>query len=123
MWASARSSHVTTKTTKGIDFVKLLIERGADVNAKDANGNMPLNYAAQFDNLEVISLLLDKGANINAQNKFGITPLMHADKVNTVKFLLDKGADKNIKDNQDQTAAQRAFKSGYFDVSRLLEGK
>jgi ankyrin repeat protein len=64
-----------------IKFIKALIERGADINARDNLQATPLlkvldkgkGYA-----LEVIKCLLENGADINAQNSMGMTPLLLA---------------------------------------------
>ena len=41
----------------------MLIELGADIDAKDNSGYTPLYLAAQFDSLDVVNLLIDLGAN------------------------------------------------------------
>jgi ankyrin repeat protein len=56
--------------------VKLLLEKGADVNAVDYRGYTPLMQAAYCDEAssELIRLLLAKGASVNATGE-GETPL------------------------------------------------
>jgi hypothetical protein len=56
-----------------LDVVKLLIDKGADVNAKEPNGNTPLHLADL--NAELVELLIAKGADVNIKNKLGETPL------------------------------------------------
>jgi ankyrin repeat protein len=54
-----------------INAVRLLIDRGADVNAFDALGRTPLMYAAVSDllPLDVVKLLIDRGADVNARDR------------------------------------------------------
>jgi hypothetical protein len=58
-----------------IAMVKLLLERGADVNGSDQNGNTPLSEAASKGcDRELIRTLIKAGAKINAVNASGLTP-------------------------------------------------
>ncbi|MBI4823896.1 MAG: ankyrin repeat domain-containing protein [Nitrospirae bacterium] len=61
-----------------INKVKSLLQHGADVNAKDNNGNTALMYAAVGGHTEIVQTLLNKGANVNAKNNFGNTALIYA---------------------------------------------
>ena len=56
--------------------LRTLIASPADANARDEQGDVPLLYAAAVGSLETMKLLLDKGADVNAQNGFGTTALM-----------------------------------------------
>ena len=53
--------------------VELLIIKGADVNAKNNEGNTPLHL--QNDNFGVFELLIKNDGDVNQANKEGITPL------------------------------------------------
>ena len=55
-----------------------LLELGANVNLRDADGDTALHGAAESGNVEIMRLLLDKGADPNTRNKQGGTPLMWA---------------------------------------------
>ena len=83
------------------DTVKALLEKGADVSAKDkVYVATPLMHAAMGGHTGIVQALLEKGADINAKNKHHRTALMiaarrgHSD---TVKALLEKGADINTR--------------------------
>jgi ankyrin repeat protein len=78
-----------------IDIVRLLIDRGADLNAATTAGSVPLHGAAINGHEAVIRLLVEKGAEVNVTNQGGYTPLTNAaifGNVATIKFLLDSGA-------------------------------
>jgi len=101
-----------------IDQVKLLISKGADVNAKDEKGNMALHYAAQRGRRYMIKLLLANGARVNEKNNDGDTALHYAaerhQKPNTkevIELLLANGARVNEKNIHGETPAHAALKT------------
>jgi len=55
--------------------VQAELDKGADVNAKDADGWTPLYFAANGGHKEIVELLIAKGASVNAKNVDGETPL------------------------------------------------
>lgn len=62
-----------------VEIAKLLIEKGARVNAKDVGGSTSLNHCmSQFGNpysLEIARMLVANGADVNSTNRFGSTAL------------------------------------------------
>ena len=85
------------------ELVKLLVNKGADVNAIDIYMQTPLLILARFadDSFEAIAdILLKNGADINAQENYGYTPLLLGIKNQHeafVRYILKKGADLSIK--------------------------
>ena len=76
--------------------VQLLLDKGADIDARTELGQTPLMRAAARGKKETAQLLLEKGANKDARDKFGWTPLITAavrEKKEIVQLLLEKGAD------------------------------
>jgi ankyrin repeat protein len=80
----------------------LLLERGADIEAKDKDGLTPLFLAIKAQimtrilDIQKIDLLLNKGADINARDIKQCTVLRRVsrcDNVALVQYLLDKDAD------------------------------
>ena len=82
-----------------LEIVEYLLDSGAEVDIKNNHLNTPLHLAASRGLIQISKLLIAKGADINAQNKDGRTPLHHSIGKNRelLKFLLDSGADVNIK--------------------------
>lgn len=54
---------------------RLLVDRGAEINARQAGGFTPLHGAAAQGNVELVSLLLARGADVNARADDGMTPM------------------------------------------------
>ncbi|KAJ5740647.1 ankyrin repeat-containing domain protein [Penicillium malachiteum] len=75
-----------------INVVDLLIERGANVEAKMEDGETPLSVAAQFGNAIVAKKLLENGADIRIRIEDGRNPIHLAarnHKEEVLSFLLD----------------------------------
>jgi len=94
----------------------LFIDLGADVNARDAEGNTPLINAA--GSYECIDILLKAGAQINLQNNEGKTALIRAAQYGgdprVITLLLQNGANARLQDNTGRTALD------WFDLNRHL---
>lgn len=60
------------------DVVEYLLERGADVHARDDGGLISLHNACSFGHAEVVSLLLRHGADANSRDNWNYTPLHEA---------------------------------------------
>ena len=79
-----------------VDRVRILLDHGANVNAREEEGETPLMYAAVQDKTDVMQLLLDRGADINAASINGETALMRAvgvKRYDASDLLLQRGAD------------------------------
>ena len=106
-----------------VDVVRLLLDRGAEVNGKTIGGWTPIHYAAWYGHVDVATLLLGRGAEVNVKDNAGLTPIhyaawyAHAD---VVRLLLDRGAEVNVKGNDGWTPLHDAAQDGYVDVVRLL---
>jgi len=61
------------RSVAGKTTTRLLLDRGADKNARDKTGNTALMHAAQDGRLTVLGLLMDSGADYRAKNMNGKT--------------------------------------------------
>jgi len=73
--AKLRTIHEAAANGSLTDVIKHL-QRGADVNAKDANGATPLLSAAMNGRKEVAELLVAKGADVEARTGMDGRPSM-----------------------------------------------
>lgn len=83
-----------------------LINKGANINAKDSFGTTPLLWAISNKQTEAVNLLVKKGANVKAKDLMGMTSLHWAaatDNLLVAKLLIGKGADVKAKNNKMQT--------------------
>ncbi|OEJ15271.1 hypothetical protein BFL38_13275 [Brachyspira hampsonii] len=71
-----------------LETLKSLIEKGADVNAKDNDNWTALMLASDNGHLEVVKYLLDKGADVNAADNNGWTPFFFAGDNSNSDFLI-----------------------------------
>jgi ankyrin repeat protein len=77
--------------------VRSLLDRGADVNARDETGATALMHAALNADVALVQFLLRKGAEVNLRNRAGATALLWAlHDPAKVKLLVDHGADVGV---------------------------
>ena len=109
------------------ESVAVLIENGADVNARnDDIGLTPLIVAAgrRENDTDVLSMLIEAGADVNAAAHFGRTALHYSAEYNenpeVSKFLLENGAVLERKDDGGTTPLMTAAHYNEIPVISLL---
>jgi ankyrin repeat protein len=105
-----------------------LLDRGADIDARDGHGQTALICAARDGRLDVVRLLVARGAALDCAAKYSLTALMlavlngHAE---IVRLLVEAGADRTIVGSgapgfAGKTARDLAQARGDRSLERLL---
>jgi ankyrin repeat protein len=115
---------VQIDTEESLKSIQVLIERGADVNLKNANQETPLNLATKYGVVSYVLCLLEKDpSSINEPNKNGVSPLFEAivaNKIAIVELLLKFGADKTSPNKDEKTPYALALSLGHAEIAALL---
>lgn len=105
------------------EFVKELINAGADVNVTNLTNQSALLIAARIGNTEIIKYIISCGGKLTDCSVRGENALMfaadrgHSD---AVKLLLELGIDPHICNKNDQTALDFATMNGHQEVRKIL---
>ena len=86
---------------KGI--AELLVDKGADIEAKNNGGYTPLDSAVGSNSIDMTRLLIEKGADINTRSNAGSTPLHDVPSCDIAQLLIENGADIDAKDKDGWT--------------------
>ncbi|XP_014234507.1 uncharacterized protein LOC106657483 [Trichogramma pretiosum] len=109
--------------------VQLLLDYGADVNAKDIYGNTPLHIAARLNYLDertmdrIVKLLVDKGADVNDDTMAGETAFHFAiinGNEKLVRLFLKYGANVNKKNHDGKSSLHFAIQYSNKNIVKLL---
>ena len=103
--------------------VRLLLDHGANVNARAIDGRTPVFLAASMANaVPVLRILLDRGGDPNSKTLPGMTPLMAAAGANpeALRLLVQRNAAVNAVNSAGFTALMAAARTGSPDAVRLL---
>jgi len=89
-------------------LVKLLIAKGAAVDAKNGRGETALMQTAWHESTDIAEMLLKAGANVNIKSNTGRTAIVIASNAKMLKLLLEAGAEVNVQDEYGYTALNNA---------------
>ena len=111
--------------TENADVIRVLVQNGADVSARDGfDDSTPLMFAANANpNPAIIQILIDNGADVGARDRHGLTALMSAADRNTaevVQTLIDNGADVSARTESGTTALMLAARRNTPEVAQIL---
>lgn len=115
LWASMSSSS---------NFIKTLVDLGADVNVQRTNDKAtPLTLAADLNNYMAIRVLLEHKADANIQNFKGNTPLHVSVRKGFYKLsqlLIEKGCNINLRNKNGRTPLHDAAIKKHENFFKLL---
>lgn len=106
-----------------LELVKLLVSKGAKVNAVDKEFSMPLAKAVQADNLEIAKFLLEQGADktINHSDTEFQTAIFKARSAKMAQLLIANGANISESDKKGQSVLLHAVANHLdFDLLKVL---
>src|SRR5438874_1402084 len=113
---------MTAAGAGSVDAMRVLLDKGADVNATNAFGATALIWSAT--DIAKTRLLLERGANVNAAAKTGRTALfvaaMSDPSADIVRLLIAKGADLKAKDAFGNTMLGAAAVGNDLNTIRIM---
>jgi hypothetical protein len=127
---ASRNATVLVAATQGnhVDVVRLLISRGADVNAQDSLQDSAFLLAGASGYTDIVRATLAAGADLKSTNRYGGTaliPACHHAHTDTVRLLLTTAIDVNHVNRLGWTCLLEAVILGdgsapYVEVVRML---
>jgi len=129
--SSGQSAYLIATSEVGDDprLLELTLAAGADVDAKDGYNGTGLIRAAERGYPKIVARLLAAGIDRDHVNRLGWTALLEAvilgdggpAHVQTVRLLLQGGADADLPDGEGVTSLAHARRRGQREVATLLE--
>ncbi|KAK2590898.1 hypothetical protein QQS21_011410 [Conoideocrella luteorostrata] len=129
-----QSKLLLSAAAKGQDkVIMILLENGANLDAKDIEARTPLSLAAEMDNESTVDLLLKNGANIESKDNRGRTPLSLAVEIgneSSVSILnKNKAYRKNsrrldsVAEMSNESTIDLLLKNGAYIESKDVRGR
>ncbi|ELU13439.1 hypothetical protein CAPTEDRAFT_98474, partial [Capitella teleta] len=111
-----------------VRVVKLLLNKGVEIDARDILGRTPLYIAICYSTNEttlkmIVEVLVTNGANVDTSDYDGNTPLHRASirkHLSIVNYLLENGADPNAMNNEGNTPYHYAIWNEQKHLADLL---
>ena len=103
--------------------LQALLQKGANVNAAQADGARAIHWAVYNGDLEMTKMLIAAGADVKVANRNGSTPLWLASTngdAAIIRALLDGGANPNESLPLGRTPLMLASRTGALDAMRVL---
>jgi ankyrin repeat protein/GTPase SAR1 family protein len=105
------------------DIVELLVDNGADINARCQQGQVPLHISVENGSNRITEFLISRGADVSMVDDERQTPLNLASESGNTKLarqLIDSGADVSHETADGFTPLSMASGEGYVELAKLL---
>lgn len=105
------------------EVVRILLENGANIEAKTSMSRTPLHIACMRGNMPIVEILVENNANINTTDNDFNTPLHYVCEhgfIDILKFLLDHSPEVSIKNHAGLTCIDVANNVG---IRKIFEDK
>lgn len=102
------------------EMIRLCLEFGAEINARDPEGQTPLCLAAKYDLMGTVEVLLDYQPELNTGDSWGYTALHQANDPAIVDLLIRKGANINVQTQYGETPLMLAILNENRRKAQLL---
>lgn len=115
-----------------LDIVKLLLQKGADINGQVAYGDVPIIKAMEHGHTDIVEYLITNGADVNIPNAFGVSPFIGfcgMGELRLARISLSHGADIHSafelktgesKGKKNWTPLQSGVVYGQLEIVKLL---
>jgi ankyrin repeat protein len=120
---SAIKNH-TNAIEELLKIADLFLQKGANLDAQDINGNTALHIAVTSQQPDIVNYLLTKNADVTIRNKLGQTPLLMLD-FETAFFPVKKHVENNniidLEQNEQSIIYMDAYQRSILILNALLE--
>ena len=105
------------------EVVLKLLEEGADINVRDAQGRTPLMIATYQHNTDMVRTLLQAGADVNIRDNNKENPLLHAAAqgwLDILRLAIEAHADTRLTNRFGGISIIPASERGHVEIVREL---
>ena len=113
----------TASTLGHLEYVRMLVEKGAQIEHTTNSSSTPLRGAAFDGHCDVCEYLIERGADIDRPNQVGQSPLTIAaamKKTECVELLIKRGANVNHRGHNGDTPLHVCVESGAVKIAEIL---
>jgi ankyrin repeat protein len=110
------------KKKNDLRLIRLLLDSGADVNAKSKDGMPVVGLAIESRSLDLVKLIVSSGADINATDGRGHSVLFlgMSNHPEITNYLIRSGADVTVKGGWGTTPLHKAVEYDHTETIKLL---